>query len=103
MESARQAVNTTPQDDEKGLVRGVFLGADDGIRTRDPHLGNFEANVSCVAVNLTSAPELRVLVSPVSSVSRDRWSRRDFVGDSLVVDRLYEGWRPFLGVNRSRA
>ena len=45
---------------------------------------NFEADVSSVAVNLTSAPELRVFVSPVSSVSSDRWSGPDFVGDSLV-------------------
>jgi len=65
------------------LDQPVF-GADDGIRTRDPHLGNFVAVVSCVAVNLSSASELRVLVSSVSSVSGDRWSGRDFVGDSLA-------------------
>ena len=36
----------------------VFLRADDGIRTRDPHLGNRMADVSCVAASLSSAPEL---------------------------------------------
>ena len=46
-----------------------FSGADDGIRTRDPHLGNFMAVVSCVSVNLSNALEVRVFVSPVSSVS----------------------------------
>jgi hypothetical protein len=62
----------------------VSLGADDGIRTRDPHLGNAMGNVYCDSTSLTNAPELRVFVSPVSSVSPDRWSGRDFVGDSLV-------------------
>ena len=50
-------------------VTNLISEADDGIRTPDPHLGNFEANVSYVAMNLSSASELRVFVSPVSSVS----------------------------------
>jgi len=58
-----------------------FSGADDGIRTRDPHLGNCMAVVSCVSVGLSSASELHVLGALVSSVSPDRWSRLDFVGD----------------------
>jgi hypothetical protein len=37
-----------------------FSGADDGIRTRDPHLGNFMGVVSCVSPRLSSALELRV-------------------------------------------
>src|SRR6266498_5935726 len=57
------------------------LGADDGIRTSDPHLGNGMADVSCVSTGLTSAPELRVLGALVSSVSPDCWSRLNFVGD----------------------
>jgi hypothetical protein len=57
-----------------------FFGADDGIRTRDPHLGNRMAHVSYISTSLTSASELHVLVALVSSVSPDRWSRLDFVG-----------------------
>jgi hypothetical protein len=56
------------------LVRGSFSGADDGIRTRDPHLGNGMADVSCVSASLTSAPDLHVLGAHVSSVSPDGWS-----------------------------
>jgi hypothetical protein len=59
----------------------AFSGADDGIRTRDPHLGNWVADVSCVSADLSSAPELHVLGALVSSVSADRWSGLDFVGD----------------------
>jgi hypothetical protein len=58
-----------------------FSGADDGIRTRDPHLGNRMADVSYVSAGLTSAPELRVLGALGSSVSPVRPSRLDFVGD----------------------
>ena len=29
-----------PENDENPLFRGHSRGADDGIRTRDPHLGN---------------------------------------------------------------
>src|SRR6266498_678149 len=57
------------------------LGADDGIRTSDPHLGNGMADVLCVSTCLTSAPELRVLGALVSSVTPDCWSRLNFVGD----------------------
>jgi hypothetical protein len=39
------------------------------------------AVVSCVSVGLRSASELHVLGALVSSVSLDRWSRLDFVGD----------------------
>src|SRR5215211_3611001 len=39
------------------------------------------ADVSCVSVGLRSASELHVLGALVSSVSPDRWSRLDFVGD----------------------
>jgi hypothetical protein len=60
-------------------------GADDGIRTRDPHLGNCMAGVSCVSTDLSSVPELHVLVALVSCVSTDRWSRLDFVGDFVGV------------------
>jgi hypothetical protein len=62
-----------------------FSGADDGIRTRDPHLGNCMARVSCVSASLSSAPELHVLVALVSCVSADCWSRLDFVGDFVGV------------------
>ncbi len=51
-----------------------FSGADDGIRTRDPHLGNGMADVSCVSASLSSAPDLHVLGALVSSVSPDGWS-----------------------------
>ena len=60
---------------------GGLSGADDGTRSRHPHLGNRMAIVSFVSTNLSSAPELRVLVTVVSSVSADRWSRLHFVGD----------------------
>jgi hypothetical protein len=63
------------------LVSDRVLGADDGTRTRDPHLGNFMVVVSCVSVGLSSAPELHLLGALVSCVSPDRWSGLDFVGD----------------------
>ena len=44
-----------------GTGKREGLGAADGIRTRDPHLGNGMVDVSCVSTGLTSAPELRVL------------------------------------------
>jgi hypothetical protein len=66
-----------------------FSGADDGTRTRDPHLGNSMADVSCVSAGLSSVAELRVLGDLVSWVSADRWSRLHFVGDFVGV-RLLE-------------
>jgi hypothetical protein len=77
------AVWTAPHMQEGRLAPALtwgFSGADDGIRTRDPHLGNRMAYVSYISTSLTSASELHVLVALVSSVSPDRWSRLDFVG-----------------------
>ena len=70
------------------LLRGSFPGADDGIRTRDPHLGNHMAIVSCDSPSLGSAHELHVLGALVSFVSPDRGSRLDFVGDFVGVDTV---------------
>jgi hypothetical protein len=41
----------------------------------------WHAGVSCLSAGLTSPAELRVLGGLVSSISPDRWSRLDFVGD----------------------
>jgi hypothetical protein len=38
------------------LARGSLLGADDGIRTRDPYLGNSMADVSYVSVGSHQCP-----------------------------------------------
>jgi hypothetical protein len=65
-----------------------FPGADDGTRTRDPHLGKCMADVSCIYAGLTSVPELPVLGALVSCVSADRWSRPHFVGDFVGADSL---------------
>jgi hypothetical protein len=65
-----------------------FCGADDGTRTRDPHLGNSMADVSCVFAGLSSVAELHVLGDLVSRVSVDRWSRLHFVGDFVGVRRV---------------
>jgi hypothetical protein len=70
------------------LVKGAISGADDGTRTRDPHLGNSMADVSCVFAGLSSVAELHVLGDLVSRVSVDRWSRLHFVGDFVGVRRV---------------
>jgi hypothetical protein len=83
-------VNPVREDPNRASVRRnptcSFSGADDGIRTRDPHLGNRMAIVSCVSARLSSAPELHVLGAPVSSVSPNSWRRLHFVGDFVGAD-----------------
>jgi hypothetical protein len=81
------------ESNDPGLSKGrlapaltcAFSGADDGIRTGDPHLSDCMAVVSCVSAGLSCAPELHVLGALVSSVSPNRWSRLDFVGDFVGV------------------
>src|SRR5437588_3747547 len=43
-------------------------GADDGIRTGDPNLGNVMSIVYCISPSFSSIYEPHVFVSPVSSV-----------------------------------
>jgi hypothetical protein len=74
------------------LTFGVS-GADDETRTRDPHLGNCLADVLMVSAGLRGALELHVLGARVSSVSPDRSSRLDFVGDFVGVDASSPGCR----------
>ena len=65
-----------------------FVGADDGIRTRDPHLGNFIALVSCVSCNLTSDHQLHVCVHTCHMRLTGRRSRLHFVGDFIGIEAL---------------
>jgi hypothetical protein len=98
--TARRSLST-PRRRPWNVRTWGFSGADDGIRTRDPHLGNHMADVSCVSTSLSSAPELHVLGALVSSVSPDRWSRLHFVGDFVGVEdpppSLLQGCHPPLG------
>ena len=83
-------MNPVREDPNRASVRRnptcSFSGADDGIRTRDPHLGNRMAIGSCVSSRLSSAPEPHVLGAPVSSVSPNSWRRLHFVGDFVGAD-----------------
>ena len=66
-------------------VNGPFR-ADDGIRTRDSHLGNCKADFSHVSASPRSAVELHVLGALVSPVSPDHSRRFHFVGDLVGAE-----------------